>query len=265
MHEKISDVTVLTIIISTVLLVFLGSIILYFLFAYQKKGHRHQEEIILLNEQFQKTLLLSKLEIQEQTLDHIAKELHANISQLVSIININLSVHLQQHPSEANENIIETKALVKQLMAEIKSLSVVLNTEHIGKAGFLQMLKNELDRLTKTRLFQIEFSIDGQVLRLHPEKEIILFRLLQEILNNIIKHAAADRITVELHYEEFNLSIRVSDNGKGLDVVKIRSNAASSNSTGISNIYNRSKQIDATVDIASSPQTGTTFYVRVPL
>lgn len=264
MHQKISDVTVLTIIISTILLIFLAAIIIYFLFAYQKKSHKHQKELLLLNESFNQTLLTSKLEIKEQTLDHIAKELHANISQLVSVININLSACLQR-PAEAEDNIQETKALVKQLMSEVKRLSVTLNTEHIGRSGFETMLKKELEWLNKTGIYQINFQKEGDGFRFAPEKEIILFRLCQEILNNVIKHAEATQIDVHLSYSDNGLIIEIHDNGIGFNLNEIVRRAESSDSTGIHNIYHRSKQIDGTVEINSTPNEGTSIIVNLTI
>src|SRR3954471_21852914 len=88
--------TSLTIVTSTILVLCLCIAIIYFLFIYQRKKFRHQQELIEIREAFSQTLLQSKLAIQEQTLDHISKELHANFSHLVSLININLAEILPQ-------------------------------------------------------------------------------------------------------------------------------------------------------------------------
>src|SRR5687767_793739 len=95
-----SEITSFTIIISTLLILSFAVIIVYFLFLYQNKRHSHQKEVMELRENFNQTLLQSKLEIQEQTLDHISKELHANFSHLVSLININLASILPQTTNE---------------------------------------------------------------------------------------------------------------------------------------------------------------------
>src|SRR5882757_5249560 len=115
MQTSSSQIISLVIIISTLLLLIFGGIIVRYIFLYQRKKDRHNQEVARLGEVFNNTLLQSKLEIQEQTLDHIAKELHANFSHLVSLININLSEILPQSSNEMKENIMETKALAKQL------------------------------------------------------------------------------------------------------------------------------------------------------
>ena len=263
MHEEVSDATVLTVIISTFLLIVLGGIIVYFLFAYQKKSHRHQEEVLLLNEQFSHTLLLSKLEIREQTLDNISKELHANIGQLAAVVNMNLSTHLLRHKQD--EHIADTKQLVIQMMEEIKNINITLNTGYIGKAGFQAMLEMELERLSKSGNYQVEFIKNGIGFRLSAEKEIILFRLCQELLNNIIRHAQATQINVQLEYQPAELKMLIVDNGVGFNLAEISAGAGKNKSTGIHNIYSRSKQINGSVRINSEPGKGTAVTVNIPV
>src|SRR5690606_18215294 len=165
--------------------------IVYFIFLYQRKRFRHQQELIEIREAFSRTLLQSKLAIQEQTLDHIAKELHANFSHLVSLININLAEILPQVSNDQRGNIIETKSLAKQLMGELKALSASLNTDHITHIGFVKALENELNRLAHTGKYEVKIVKTGEVYRMPPEHEIILFRLFQEVLNNVVKYAKA--------------------------------------------------------------------------
>ncbi len=266
MHQTISDDTVLTVVLSTALLVILGTIIIFFLFAYQRKVYRHHEDLLKLNETFNRTLLLSKLEIREQTLDHMAKELHSNVSQLVSVININLSTLLPLPEAQETEaGIRETKSLVKMLMSEIKRLSVTLNTDHIGRIGFLQMLAVELERLSATGIFEINFEKLGVEYRLQTDREIILFRLCQEILNNILNHADASVIDVKLAFDEAFLSVTIADNGVGFDAEALAGDTTLVNSTGLHNIRNRTTQMSGSVHITSSPGNGTTINVQIPV
>jgi signal transduction histidine kinase len=255
---------ILTVIITTLLLLFFSGSIIYFLFLYQRKRYQHHREIMELREIFNQTLLQSKLEIQEHTLDHIAKELHANFSHLVSLININLSEVLTLDPTHAKESVIETKSLAKQLLSELKALSASLNTDHIMHVGFTQALSNELNRLRKTRKYQVVLNKSGGEYRLPQEHEIILFRLCQEILNNIIKHAKATSIQVSLNYLQEEFTLEFSDDGIGFDIDSILNNTTSE-STGLLNIKKRAKLINAEVEINSDLNKGTFFRIKVPL
>ena len=264
MQTSFSEVTALTIIISTILILLFAGIIIYFLFLYQGKRFRHQKEVLELREAFNQTLLQSKLEIQEQTLDHISKELHANFSHLVSLININLAEIIPQSSNEMKESILETKSLAKQLLGELKALSASLNTDHIMHIGFVKALDNELGRLSKTKRYQISFTKSGEEFRLRPEHEIILFRLSQEVLNNIVKYAKATSVIVTITYSADQMLLDIADNGIGFNVNLAEQQSAEKESTGLLNIKKRAKLINADVLINSEEGKGTVVKIKIP-
>ncbi|WP_143822274.1 sensor histidine kinase [Mucilaginibacter pedocola] len=210
-------------------------------------------------------MLQSKLEIQEQTLDHISKELHANFSQLVSLININLAEILPQSSDSMKESVAETKSLAKQLLSELKALSASLNTDHIIHIGFAKAFDNELNRLIKTKRFTVTSSKTGEEFRLRPEHEIILFRLCQEVLNNVIQYAQANVITAALTYSDGLFKLEIADDGVGFDVEKAILERAKKESTGLLNMQKRARLIDAEVDIKSVPGLGTNVIITVPV
>ena len=264
MQTSFSEVTALTILISTGLILLFSGIIIYFLFLYQRKRFRHQQDVLELREAFNHTLLYSKLEIQEQTLDHISKELHANFSHLVSLININLSEIIPQSSNETKESILETKSLAKQLLSELKALSASLNTDHIMHIGFLQALGNELDRLSKTKRYLVTVNKTGEEYRIRPEHEIILFRLCQEVLNNIVKYAKATTVTVSVVYSPNEMLLEIADNGVGFDLGLAEQQSAEKESTGLLNIRKRALLINADFSISSEPGKGTIARIKIP-
>lgn len=247
---------VLTILVSTILLLLFSGTIIYFLFKYQRKRDSHQKEMVELKEYFNKILLNSKIQIQEQTLNHISKELHSNIGQLASLININLS-ELLYDVKDKESSILETKALAKSLMSELKSISTALNTDYIMKIGFEKALKNELNRVSKTMKYPVNLNVTGNSFNLEPEKEIILFRLCQEVINNIIKHAQASKIDVDLSYNDNSIKLMIEDNGTGFDLDLIKGDRDKKSSTGLLNINKRAKVINAQVNIISKINVGT--------
>lgn len=264
MQTSFAEVSTLTIIITTLLLFLAGSVFIWYYLSYQKKRFQHQRELLQLRESFNHTLLQSKLEIQEHTLDHISKELHANFSHLVSLININLSVILPESSPETRDSIYETKSLATQLMGELKALSVSLNTDHIMQIGFTTALENELSRLGNTKKYQTSITKKGEERRLRPEYEIILFRLCQEILNNIVKHADAKTVMVILDYAPAALTLEVVDDGVGFDVAGTLKGAGEQESTGLLNMQKRAQLINGQFFVESTPGMGTTCRVVVP-
>jgi len=259
-----TDAISLTIIVSTIVALSLSFAIVYFIFLYQRKRFRHQQELIEIREAFGQTLLQSKLAIQEQTLDHIAKELHANFSHLVSLININLSEILPQVSDDQRGNIIETKSLAKQLMSELKALSASLNTDHINHIGFVKALENELNRLAHTGKYEVKIVKTGEVYRMPPEHEIILFRLCQEVLNNVVKYAGASRIVTSLTFTPDQFSLAITDNGCGFDVQEALRRSGEKQSTGLLNIRKRASYINAGFNINSRIGEGTRVLISIP-
>lgn len=264
MSTSFSEISFLTVLISSLIILFFGSIIIYSIFLFQRRRHRHEKEVLELRESFSQTLLQSKLEIQEQTLDHIAKELHANFSHLVSLININLSEILPQGSDEMKSSIVETKSLAKQLLSELKALSASLNTDHIMHIGFSNALNNELSRLGKTKKYQTSISKSGGECCLPREHEIILFRLCQEVLNNIVSYARASSITVSMDCQPDYFQLTIADNGIGFNIEEVLLNSAKTESTGIVNIKKRAKLINADITIDSKKDIGTSVEVRIP-
>lgn len=265
MSESTSKIISLTIIISTCLLLVFGIIITRYIFLYQRKRYKHNQEIIELRESFTQTLLQSKIEIQEQTLDHISKEIHANFSHIVSLININLSGILPNCSPFIKDNILETKLLAKQLLSELKALSVSLNTDHIMKIGFVKSLENELNRLSKAKNYKITFSKTGEEKKLLPEQEIILFRLCQEVLNNILKHSKAKSISASLNYSSSFFKLEIIDDGLGFDLKNVLQKTGETESTGLINIQKRAKLINADISINSTLGVGTKIIIEIPL
>lgn len=253
----------LTIIISTCLLLVFGAVIIRYVFLYQRKRYLHHQEMIELREAFNHTLMESKLEMQEQTLDHIAKELHANFSHLVSLININLSEMLPQGPPAMKQNILETKSLVKQLQSELKALSASLNTDLLTHIGFANAIDNELERLKKARKCEVVFTKTGAEYRLDPAHEIILFRLCQEILNNILLYARAKIVTVVVNYQPQLFTLEFTDDGIGFDVPSVLERAAENKSQGLINMQKRAKLIGAGLVIESRPGQGSRFLITI--
>ena len=250
-------------IFGTVLLLALGSVIISFLFMYQRKKYRHQQEVEKIQETFTKEILNSKSEIQEQTLQHIATEIHDNFNPTLSVINLNLASVLPEVGDPAKEVIIDTKTLVRQLMMEMKSLSSTLNTDQISKTGLTRTLEVYLDRLRKTGFYGIHFTKEGEPFKLPPNKEIILFRMCQEALNNVVKHADAKNIYVRIIYGVKAYVIEIKDDGIGFDTSFLNDASQRSDSTGLRNLKNRALAIDAELYIDSHPGKETTIIISL--
>jgi two-component system, NarL family, sensor kinase len=249
-------VTVLTVALILLLLVFfLVSIFLI----YSKNQKKHQLEKQLLQSQFTQTLLQTQLEIQEQTLANVAQEIHDNTGQLLSLIKLNIATTDVAQPEKAKVKLDDTLALVTQVMGGIRQLSHTLDTGFVERLGLQAAIAHQLDLVKKTDALHTQLEVTGQPERADAQKELICFRMVQESLNNILKHARAQNIKVSLRYQPQQLRIVITDDGVGFDT------AAASGGIGLSNLQNRARMIGAVYHLQSEPGKGTVITIELPL
>ncbi len=247
-----------------VVLFILIGIIVYFLLDHQKKYHQHKKEKQDLHFQFQQTLLQTQLEIQEQTLKNISQEIHDNIGQVLSLVKININTMNCDEPDLLQGKIDDSKTLISKAIQDLRDLSRSLNTDYVVEMGLARSIEYELELIKKTGSFETLFSIEGNPYRLEQQKELILFRIVQEVLHNIIKHAKASLITVALQFEPEKFVLTVADNGIGFDISGLKENNYAGTGLGIRNMHNRAKMINTDFIINSDLTKGTTITLTIP-
>jgi len=236
-------------------------IILIAAILYHNRRKKYLQETALLQSQFSQTLLQALIEIKEQTLQYISRELHDNLGQIASLIKINLNTLQLTDIEKANEKIEDTKNLTRQLIADIKSLSVSMGQDRILQIGLANSIKFEVERLNKTGEFTATFDFSGAMPLLDNAKSVILFRMVQEVLNNMVKHSQATQLTINLSFTEKLFTLVLKDNGIGFNVEeKLRALGA-----GLRNLTARALLINAQLQIKSLPGNGTTVTIELPL
>jgi two-component system NarL family sensor kinase len=248
----------LIIIWGTILLILIIVISIMFLLQYQKKHKKFIEQ----QNNFQQTLLQSQLEIQEKTLKNISQEIHDNIGQVLSLVKLNLYTM----DIADNDNIItkieNSKELVSKAITDLRDLSHSMNTDYIEEKGLVKAIEYELEMIKRTGSHTIIFEFYGKIIPLPKQKELIVFRIIQEALHNIIKHANAEKIEMTVKYIETNLEISIQDNGKGFDV-RNSNKSNLNNGLGISNMLQRAELINGDIKILSSAKSGTLVVLRL--
>lgn len=240
------------------LILTIGICIIFFVFFLKRKQHIEQKKILEID--FQQELLRTQLEIQEQTLNTISQEIHDNVGQVLSLAKLNLNTL----PNSSDQKIQDTKNLVSKAINDLRNLSHSLHGDVIAAHGLQQSIANELNIIESTRAFATKFTVTGAAVKINPQKEMVLFRMVQEALHNIVKHSGAAAIDVAMQYNADNLQLTVTDNGKGFDLTPL--NEPGSNAgMGIHSMYNRAKMIDAVFNISSTTGTGTTITVTLPI
>lgn len=253
MPEKLSEVT-LILIGSTVIILVLTGLIVISLFINQKRKYRHRQEKSEMKNNFDQELLRSHLEIQTQSFESISRELHDNVGTLISIAMVHIrSLAAPLHQSEELK-ITEAEGLLNEAMTTLKDISLSINPENISRLGWQRSLIAEMDRIRKTNLFTIHYTEEGEPFLIELRKQIIIFRILQETLNNILKHSNGSKIYTHVRFLNPRLTITIRDDGKGFTRGQLH---ASPKGSGMKNMLARAAMLPATLDIDSSPEKGT--------
>jgi signal transduction histidine kinase len=245
--------------IITIFLLIIATGIIMLVLVYQKRQVQYLSEKEQLKVAFEKEILETQIEIQDHTFQQISRELHDNLGQVASLIKINLNTLKLEDTIKATEKIEDTKDLTRQLIGDIKSLSVSLNSDRIAKTGLAKALQTEVERLNKTDLFTASFTQTGNLPEIENDKAIILYRIAQEVLNNIVKHSEAKSIDVNLNIKDNLFILAFSDDGKGFDVEK----QLKSGGSGLTNLQKRAALINAQLTIQSKPGNGTHIAIQM--
>jgi two-component system, NarL family, sensor kinase len=250
-------------IIGSALVVFLSITLFIFFISYHKRKFQHIREKQELQANFQQALLQTQLEIQEQTFRYISQEIHDNIGQMLSLVKLDLNTTDITQTRLADQKIQRSKELVSKAIGDLRDLSKSLNPEIIMQIGLGEAVQRELLRVAKTGQYNANLTQHGDTYRLTAQSELIIFRILQEILNNIINHARARTIDVMLEYHRDRFILTVSDDGKGFDTRSLESDT-SWIGLGIHSMRNRAKLIGAVFNLTSIPERGTVITVELP-
>ena len=248
----------------TIMLSLLTVFTIAIFFLYQKRYYRHMHEKQQLQAQFQQTLLQSQLEIQEQTLQKISQEIHDNIGQVLSLAKLNLgTVDLSQ--VESTQTKLETtRNMVSKAIRDLRDLSRSMNSGYVTEMGLLRSIEYEVEMIRKTGIFETQLHVEGKPVKLDGQKELILFRIIQEIINNIIKHAEAKNVTIQVTYLPQLFSITIHDDGKGFDITLLDKGKNYTFGIGLRNMQNRAQLVGAELTLASIPGNGTTVTISLP-
>jgi signal transduction histidine kinase len=247
-NDDIFQIVVLT----GILFAFLASFIVYFVVLYRNRQLKNQREQEKLQASFRQELLKTQLEVQEQTLNHISTEIHDNITQVLSFVKLTLANIASSSEGEKKSKINETRELIAQTITDLRDLSKSLSFEHITSLGLLKTIEKEAERINKSGLLDVSIIKEGKIYSLGEQRELLLFRIFQETLNNTLKHANAKHLKIILQYHPDLFNLTLEDDGSGFSLKMIDNKQGS----GLKNIENRASLIGGTASIVSAPDKG---------
>jgi len=252
---------IITVIAGTIL--FASLIVFISLFIQQY--YRAQKNFRLERLIYKHKLLQTEVEIREQTLEQISGELHDNLGQIASVLKINLNLLRTDLDENQKQRLDESLDLLKRMIADIKHLSLGLNKDFIVRNGLIDSMKNDISHLQKSNFIAIEIFESGERQNMKPEYELILYRMCQEILNNILKHSNASYAEFYFRFSPDLLHIQIKDDGIGFQTEDYTSVNKPLKGSGINNLRKRTKILGGNIDIRSRPGEGTEIHITIPL
>lgn len=260
---KGNEEVIFTFIIITFILIVLVAFILSFAVIFERNRQKHRQEKAILKTQYEKEILQSQMEVQNSTLKYIGQELHDNIGQLLSVAKINMGVMEesieQRNLEEFSFNFHQANDLISEIISEVRGLTKSLDDSFVQEFGLAESIAHELQRIQKTKRFITDLTIHGEKYILGYEREIILFRIVQEILNNTLKHSGAKNISIALKYYIDKFVLVVSDNGRGFNYESTIDRDLSEAGAGLRNINRRAALIHFDCELITQKDAGTKF------
>jgi len=250
-------------IISSILLFVLSTIIIVlFIFRYKKRKEQHKETLLQNERKFQAELVKAEMEIQEQTRKNVASDLHDNIGQLLSLTNVTIGSINIEDKEKTIQKINDVHQLVTKSIKELRQLSKIIHGEQLIQEGLVATIEQEIIWLERNGFYTVEFLTEISNLELNnPDKDLFLYRMLQESLNNAIKHSGADKFVIKLAYHADILELSLYDNGTGFNVPELM---GQKKGLGLLNMNKRVNLLNGMMTINSEINMGTTIKFTIP-
>jgi two-component system, NarL family, sensor kinase len=261
MQEE-KDTIMISIAITCVFIFILISFIAFIIFIHHRRQIAHKRGIETLKSNFERTLLSTQLEIQEQTFQNISREIHDNIGLSLTLAKLNLNTIHWNHIVQTKEKVSSSVDFISKAIEDLSYISKTLHTDYIEENGLLNALDLEIKKISKLGIYSIEYSVIGSPVYMKTQKELVIFRIIQEVLNNSIKHAQATTMGLELNYLQDRVEVKLFDNGKGF--INEGSGQETKKGTGLMNIIKRASFIEGICEIKSEPGIGTVIFMQIP-
>src|SRR6185437_9566424 len=206
----------------------------------------------------QRMLTRAAIEGQEKERATIGKELHDNINQMLSIVKIYISL-AEEGGDDFRQLLKQSDGMINKCINEIRGISHMLIPPPLKEEGLIPAVDTLIERIKIAKPFSIYFNHqEHRGKEIDEEEQLAIYRIIQEQFNNIIKHAHATRVDVELTEDDEQVFLRITDNGQGFDTRKKRAGV------GLNNMLSRVKVFDGDLQIISGRGAGCTLKVSLP-
>lgn len=248
-------------VLGTLVLMLFSFFLVTFLIVHKRKQYNNLLEKQTMESNYQNQLLLSKLEVQEQSFKHFSEEIHDNIGQLLSMVKMQLyNIRNNSKEQEIVNKANNCNELLGKAINDLRNISHTLNSAYVGNAGLADAIEKDLEYIRSAKEIQCTLHKTGDDYSLGNEQELLIFRIVQEAVSNAVKHAAPTAIDIYLDYKPETFGVTVCDNGSGFD-----DSGNGKSGIGLSNMHVRTGLLKGNLKIESAPGKGTTICVEAPV
>lgn len=248
--------------LATVAMLVLAGFIILFVVYYQKKMVQEQLKRQQLELDFQHKMMEATLESEENERRRLAGDLHDSVGGMLSTIRVGLTAIGRQLPDPSL--VEQSKKILDDTLTSVRRISLDLMPSTLEKFGLMPALIELCDRFEGASLTPVKFVAQGDFNPLPAGRELKVYRIVQELINNAVKHAGASVINVTVIGQQHGLELTVEDDGKGFDPNMNHSATQNGSGLGLFNMENRARLLNGRLQYDSKPGKGSkiTLYVN---
>ncbi len=238
----------------------LAGAVIFFVLLYQRRMLENKLKVQNLETDYQKQLLATTIESQESERNRVGSELHDSVGAMLSTIRLNLKM-AAANPDQLEEVATELTTYLDETIETVRTISRDLYPAGLKNFGLTGVIKELVERINAANKIKTKFTENGEITRLSEKQELMIYRILQEVLNNAIKHSRAHHLNVHFEWENNLLTAKVSDDGIGFTTEQLD---PAKRGIGLYNISNRAEMIGAEVKFGNLENSGASIILTVP-
>jgi len=221
-------------------------------------------EVMEQQEQLRKELLRNTILTQEEERARIARELHDEMAQTLTAFTLDLGTLQHALPNESGAHLLldRLQNLSRQMSQDMYQMVYMLRPPHLDELGLIAALKYSIERDFQSRGLNVKMVVNGDPARVAPSIETVLFRIAQEALTNVLRHANTREVSLNLEYEPNKVSLKISDHGTGFDT---NQNFTAPRGWGLAGIKERTESVGGKLQVQSGLHQGTAIEVEIPI
>lgn len=256
METGSSDI-ILVYFLGTVGMMLLAGGLFFFFITYQKRLLQKQLQLNKVEQEQQEQIIKNTIQAQEKERKRIAQDLHDEVGAMLSVVKLNVGrIERKSEEEQAKTLASETKNYLDDVITQVRRISRALLPPSLEKLGLFYALEELANWVNKSDELKITCWMGGEQFRFDSKQELALFRVVQEVMNNAIKHSGATKIFVNSRFVNNKVAIAIQDNGKGFNIDEMVQTGL-----GLKNLESRADMAGANFKLKSVPGKGTTAII----